>query len=169
MSDGKESESRSVVSDSLRPHGILQARILECVAFPCFRGFSQPRDRTQVSCIGGRFFTSWATREMNPKFRSVWFHRPRLFFSVFCLFNLVKPITQPSPFPGEERFPSGVVLQSYFLHVYSFACVCAQSCLTLLWPHRLQPSRLLCPWNFPSKNTEVGCHYLLQGVFPTKG
>ena len=26
--------------------------------------------------------------------------------------------------------------------------------------------RLLCPWNFPSKNTRVGCYFLLQGIFP---
>ena len=44
-------------------HGILQARILEWVAFPFFRRSSQPRDRTQVSHIAGRFFTNWATRE----------------------------------------------------------------------------------------------------------
>ena len=39
-------------------HGILQARILEWVAFPFARGSPQPRDRTQVSHIAGRFFTS---------------------------------------------------------------------------------------------------------------
>ena len=44
-------------------HGILYARILEWVAFPFFRGSSQSRDRTQVSHIAGRLFTSWATRE----------------------------------------------------------------------------------------------------------
>ena len=44
-------------------HGILQARILEWVAFPFSRGSSQPRDWTQVSCITGRFFKSWATGE----------------------------------------------------------------------------------------------------------
>ena len=44
-------------------HGILQARILEWVAFPFSRGSSQPRDRTQLSHIAGGFFTSWATRE----------------------------------------------------------------------------------------------------------
>ena len=44
-----------------RVHGILQARILEWVAVPFSRGFSQPRDRTQVSYIAGGFFTSWAT------------------------------------------------------------------------------------------------------------
>ena len=63
-----ESESRSVVSDSLPPHdyrvhGILQARTLEWVASPFSRGSSRPRDQTQVSRIAGRFFTSWATRE----------------------------------------------------------------------------------------------------------
>ena len=44
-------------------HGILQARILEWVAFPFSRGSSKPRDRTQVSYIAGGFFTRWATRE----------------------------------------------------------------------------------------------------------
>ena len=39
--------------------GILQARILEWVAFPFSRGSSQPRNQTQVSHIAGRFFTSW--------------------------------------------------------------------------------------------------------------
>ena len=42
-------------------HGILQARILEWVAFPFSRGSSRPRDQTQVSLIAGGFFTSWAT------------------------------------------------------------------------------------------------------------
>ena len=30
-------------------------------------------------------------------------------------------------------------------------------------------TRLLCPWNFPGKNTRVGCHVLLRGIFPTQG
>ena len=33
----------------------------------------------------------------------------------------------------------------------------------------LQPTRLLCPWNFPHNNTAVGCHFLLQGILPTQG
>ena len=37
------------------------------------------------------------------------------------------------------------------------------------WPHELQPTRLLCPWNYPGKNTGVGCHSLLQGIFRTQG
>ena len=37
-----------------------------------------------------------------------------------------------------------------------------------LWPHGWQPTRLLCSWYFPGKNTGVGCHFLLQGIFPTQ-
>ena len=44
-------------------HGILQARILEWVAISFARGSSQPRDQTQVSCIAGRRFILWATKE----------------------------------------------------------------------------------------------------------
>ena len=44
-------------------NGILQARILQWVGISFSRGSSQPRDQTQVSCIAGRFFTSWAIRE----------------------------------------------------------------------------------------------------------
>ena len=60
--------SCSVVSDSLWPygltvHGVLQARILEWVAVPFSSGPSRPRSWTGVSCIAGRFFTSWAIRE----------------------------------------------------------------------------------------------------------
>ena len=65
------------MSDSFRPRGlysplgssvceILQARILDWVAMLSSRGSSQPRDLTQVfyvSCIAGRYFTIWATRE----------------------------------------------------------------------------------------------------------
>ena len=60
----KVSVSRSVVCDPMdctllgsSDHGILQARTLEWVAIPFSRGSSQPRDRAQVSCIAGGFFT----------------------------------------------------------------------------------------------------------------
>ena len=42
----------------------------------------------------------------------------------------------------------------------------AQSCLTLC---ETVDCRLLRPWDSPSKNTGVGCHFLLQGIFPTQG
>ena len=35
-----------------------------------------------------------------------------------------------------------------------------------MWSLGLEPARLLCPWNFPGKNTAVDCHFLFQGIFP---
>ena len=47
-------------------------------------------------------------------------------------------------------------------------CVSAQSLQTLRH-YGLQPARLLCLWDSPGKNTGVGCHALLQGIFPMEG
>ena len=48
--------------------------------------------------------------------------------------------------------------------------MCACSVMSnSLPPSGLQPARLLCPWNCPGKNTGVGCHFLLQGIFLTRG
>ena len=43
-----------------------------------------------------------------------------------------------------------------------------QSCPSL-WPHGLEPTRLLCPWKSTGKNTGMGCHSLLQGIVLTQG
>ena len=48
-------------------HRIFQARMLEWVSIPFSRGSSQPRDRIQVSCIAGGFFTVWVTRVKNSE------------------------------------------------------------------------------------------------------
>ena len=57
-------------------------------------------------------------------------------------------------------------------HTHTHTCVCAlghSGMSNSLWPHALQPFRLLCPWDSPGKDTGVGCHALLQGIFPTQG
>ena len=59
---------------------------------------------------------------------------------------------------GFIRVPTGLFYSS---------CVCA-IVSSSLQPHGLYPSRLLCPWDSPGKNVGVGCHSLLQGIFPTK-
>ena len=56
-----------------------------------------------------------------------------------------------------------LVSESSWTH---FVCLLTKSCLTL-WPHG--PSRLLCPWDSLGKNTGVGCHFLLQGIFTIQG
>ena len=50
-----------------------------------------------------------------------------------------------------------------------YCCLVAKSCLTLCDPVDCSPTRLLCPWDFPGKSTVAGCHFLLQGIFPTQG
>ena len=55
---------------------------------------------------------------------------------------------------------------------YVCVCVCARThahtqwCLIFCDPMNCSPTRLLCPWNFPGKNTGVSCYFLLQGIFP---
>ena len=50
----------------------------------------------------------------------------------------------------------------------TIVCVCSVMS-NFLQPHELWPTRLLCPWNFPGKNTGVDCHFLPQGIFLTQG
>ena len=63
------------------------------------------------------------------------------------------------------------------LHIYQVMCVyvCAHvhtcaalPCPTLCTPWTIQPTWLFCLWNFPGKKTGTGCHFLLQGSFPTQ-
>ena len=65
-------------------HVILQARILEWVAFSFSRGSSQPRDQTQVSCIAGRLFTSWTPREAQEEAEG-----KEIYFNIIIVFSLV--------------------------------------------------------------------------------
>ena len=43
-----------------------------------------------------------------------------------------------------------------------YILLCRMIVSNSVWPHRLQPTRLRCPWDSPGKNTGVGCHFLLQ-------
>ena len=150
-----ESESHSVLSDSFLPHGLYSSwkslgqntrvgslsllqgifptqgsipsfpccrqilyqlsyqgspRRLEWVDYPFSSWSSQPRNRTRVPCIAGRFFTNWGIREA---------------------------LGSPS-------------------------CVSCSVLSDSLWPHGLQPARLLHPQVFPGKDTGVGCYFLLN-------
>ena len=59
------------------------------------------------------------------------------------------------PFSSTPTFPS--------------ESICRSVVSDYLQPRGLQLARPLCPWNSPGKNTEVGCHSFLQGIFPTQG
>ena len=58
----------------------------------------------------------------------------------------------------------------YICNCIHLLLLVAQSCPTLCDPMDCrQPTRLICPGDYPGKNTAVGCHFLLQGIFPTRG
>ena len=72
----------------------------------------------------------------------------------------------------EKREPSynvggNVNWYNHYGEYYESESEVAQLCPTLCNP--MQPKRLLCPWDFPGENTGVGCHFLLQEIFPTRG
>ena len=62
------------------------------------------------------------------------------------------------------NFRSLKTIHAHLVLVLSYSIT---SCRPLR-PHGLAP-RLLCPWDSPGKNTGVGCHFLLQGIFLTQG
>ena len=69
----------------------------------------------------------------------------------------------PNPFTVHQNYHNIVNLCR--------VCVCSVASVVSdsLRHYGLQPARLLCPWDSPGKNTRVGCHALLQGIFPTQG
>ena len=64
-----------------------------------------------------------------------------------------------------------LVIQAEMRWLDCMVCVCVSRSVVSnsLWPHELQRTRLLCPWNSPGKNTGMGCHSLLQRIVPTLG
>ena len=82
-------------------HGILQARILEWVAILFSRVSSQSRDRTQVSCIAGRCFNLWATREAHDNLDSILKSRD---ITLPTKFRLVKALVFPVVMYGLWEF-----------------------------------------------------------------
>ena len=66
--------------------------------------------------------------------------------------------------PSEPPGKPNIII---FLEFPCSEVLVTQSCPTLCNP--MEPARLLCPWNFLSKNTGVDCHSLLQGIFLTQG
>ena len=70
--------------------------------------------------------------------------------SIFCFYR----------FPYSKHF---AWMETYNYGPFFFFFWCAQSCPTLCDPMDRSLPRLLCSWDFPSKSTGVGCHFLLQG------
>ena len=70
---------------------------------------------------------------------------------------------------GTNCKEAALVYPVRYLRCSSYVCVLSLSVVSdSLQPHGLWPARL-CPWDSPGKYTGVGCHTLLQGIFPTQG
>ena len=130
-----------VVSESVWPYGLLLAWVL-CP-------YDSPGKNTGVSChalLQRIFPTQGLNSYASCTGREVFTTSTTWFFYISeksVVINL-----------GKNHPSTGWLCQS-------------QLCLTFL-SHALQPTRLFCPWYFPGKNTGVGCHFLLQGIFPTQ-
>ena len=99
-------------------------------------------------------------------------------------------VEEEHPNPCLKRGRRGCSLQSYWSSPFSWYAVLFPPTLTLkmgmglkkpyvcmpsgsvvsdAMTHGLWSTRLLCPWDFPGKDTGVGCHFLLQQIFLTQG
>ena len=82
------------------------------------------------------------------------------------------PLIKSSQLPISWSLWLEEVAQSQFAKWSQYqSVVVIQSC-QFMTPRNVGPqgpTRLLCPWDFPDKNTGVGCHFFLQGIFPTQG
>ena len=148
-----ESQTHSVVSDSLQPHqpldvhGILQERILmwaRILAIPFFRGSSQPRDWTQVSRIAGEFFACWATREPSGPLGCL-----RVLDTVTCAATNVglQIFLQDPDFNAFGQMPRSSSIRSYVSAIFNF------------WGPSILFSIAAVPFCIPTNSTQ-GCRFL---------
>ena len=113
----------------------------------------------------------------------IYFFNPELslkFLTIFCCCycstsNLLSPfecIKSQAPYIQRQipTFPFKLAAaQGIYFSVVQLVSMGIISVSNSLRPHGLQPARFLSPWDSPSNNTGVGCHSLLQGIFPTWG
>ena len=142
-------------------HGIFQARILEWVAVFFSRGSSQPRDRTQVSCIAGKHFNALSHQGS-----------PLLVHSNSLLFWKMEGVLHNSTYwifcaPFDKFFSFLTLACILFLS----RSVWLDHSVIRVWlchPMDCDPPGSSVHGIFQFKNTGVGCHFLLQGIFPTQ-
>ena len=133
-------------------HGTLQARVLEWGAISFSGGSSQFRNLTLVSCTAGRFFTNRAMNEAQS-------FAAKSLQSCPTLCSPIDGSPPGSPVPGILQARTLEWVAMSFSNAWNWKVkVKSPSVSNSLWPHGLQPTRLLRPWDFPGKSTGVGCH-----------
>ena len=156
---------------------------------PPSRGSSQSRDQTHL--LGLLHWQTGSSPRLPPGnvgcgahiiFRAAQSHIPslvlvlgahpkaRLLFSVLIMKGLTplpKQAVKVSTHIDLEWLHALSAAVPDLLMVLLFFCMLSQSCLTSCNPS--VTSQAPCPWDSPGKNTGVGCHFLLQGIFSTQG
>ena len=161
--------------------GISQARILEQVAILVNPGIKPHLLYSRQSHWGSPYIYKWHGAH------KILFFLPCFDFPVFmslhlyilsCLLIEVFPFSSFFVFVFLKAITGGFCLGCVFfplicfnsLKISIFKASCSRSFMSgSLRPHGLQPTSLLCPWDFPGKNAGEGSHSLLQGIFPTQG
>ena len=138
-------------------HGILQARILEWVSMSFSRGSSWSKNRTRVSCIAGRFFTNWTTREALPFTYIPWL----LMEDFYCR---VASATEKAMAPHSSTLawkipwteePGGLQSMGLLRVRHDWAT----SLFTFMhWRRKWQPTPVLLPGESQGQGSLVGCH-----------
>ena len=128
-------------------HGILQARILECVAISSFRASSQLRDWTCISCTG-RKMNHWATREAQYALYTSQLQH----FSSYCLLFLIYSLFLLKPMSIELVMPSNHLILCCPLHLLpsifpSIRVFSNESALHIRWPKYWSFSFSISPSN----------------------
>ena len=84
--------------------------------------------------------------------------------------TLCLPKWDPSrPLDLYSQTHAGISLLTFLGSLLYFLVSVSSVVFDSLHPHGLKPTRVLCPRTFPGKSTGVGCHFFLQGIFPTQG
>ena len=94
-----------------------------------------------------------------------WFFFPQFYWNIFDIQYYMFKINDLIYILHEVTI-AGLINIHHLMHA------CMVSCFSHVWwlqSYGLWPARLLCPLNSPGKNTGLGCHALLQGIFPTQG
>ena len=160
-------DSMDCVQSGSYIHGIFQARILEYVAISFSRGPSRPRDWTQVSTLQADSLQSEPPE--NPTTTTT---------TTTTATTTTKSLQScPTLCDPTDSSPSGStipgILQARTLEWVAISSsnawkwkvkVKSLSRVRLLVTHGLQPTRLLCSWDFPDKSTGVRCHCLLRRI-----
>ena len=95
-----------------------------------------------------------------PFYSFLWLSDILLYTYKYKIFILYKHIYKTSPLSIHQL----IDICSHIL-----VCVCVFSCVWLCATLWTITRWLLCPWDSPGKNTGMGCHFLLQGMFLTQG